>query len=327
MSSEISPAEKKRLLRERRQAKFKSGSANARINRIASSNSSFAGNKEPITAEPPKSNSQPNPRSNRISSILDPDSVNTSFSKTAASSTISEEETETKLSPQEQALSQLLGEKTSSSGFPESSNLAGEAGSQNPQDILAQMLGGTNGQENPFMNGQSPFDASQTDMFNKIFSGEGVPSMGGFSNDPNLLYNEYRLNRVKAFYQLFRTCAVTLVSLYGFFHLDIRLGVPGQSGTVASSFNVNGPILFKYFLSIEAIFVAGFLAFVQLLNGNWFQYDSIIPKSILGMVQMFIPSRVMGIIENLNKVYQVVSNIGFDVAVLTFVLAVLSIIY
>ncbi|GMM36049.1 hypothetical protein DASC09_033740 [Saccharomycopsis crataegensis] len=348
--STLSNAEKQKLLRERRQAKMKANGGD-RLNKITSSNSSFASTSTPLQKSETTTNSNTenvipekvaktastgNTRSNRISSILDnppPSLLNLKDEFDSKSSAIQEEDPDVADIDEidiirNKAFNALSGadKKGTSSNSAGSFPLQGDdIFSQN--DFMKSFLGGSN-------LGGSPGDSTQ-DLFGKLmsnpdmanmFGGDGSIPSGGQSTAPSTIaYDSYRSSQFKAWYLVFRMLSLMAISIYSFFTLQIRFYFV-ESSTNDRYFLDDTNTFKKLFIAMETVSLCYFIQYLNSIDYQ-FQYDSIIPQFVISTGQMFLPSKLISTANAANKYYQVFKFFSTDVAIVVLALTLLSLIF
>lgn len=320
--SELSEAEKRQKLRERRAAKIKNGAS--RLGKITgdySESKSETPSPQPVTTtETPtlssetshvpyttSSSDNPSKQSNRISQSLDKDPEIEDITKFEP---VNDNESEpTDLSTDAQQFEAMLQKMLSSQQHQH--NSAGSSGTG------------------------SAGDASEFDIFSQLLSGQGVEGgnpFAGLGSAPTAANNEENEYEVKLseynkavndqFKAKFTVVKFFIMSLLTFWFFQVK-GFYSSSYEIFRIKGVDSGFV-KVWLSLEVVFTGIYAARLSKIKDTHYNYNSKI-LNVLGMVpDMILPLHLKNKIRWFVKYQELINLIIFDLSVVIFFFGVLS---
>lgn len=278
MSTELSAAEKRRLLRERRQQKFSNGGASSRLNKITGQQEgSFLSSKSVLDEKKP---------------APAPAATTTATSFNANSSTSNADKSTEEI---EEMLSRIPNQKAETE--PDNSE-------SNPEIALFQQLlkmqqqgSGIPAAGNGF-GSQSP-DASTSDLFTSLLNSDrnttaaataAGQGSGGFVDESVLKYHQYKVSKLKSYITLLKWIILTPY-IYFIMHPNPAATTIGQYSSIASQL-LEKSNFFSIFTGLEVIFISIYYQMLKNLQrknnvtptqnaGGIVKYLSMIPEGIL----------------------------------------------
>ncbi|CAH01460.1 GET complex subunit GET2 [Kluyveromyces lactis] len=259
MATELSDAEKRKLLRERRQQKFSNGGASSRLNKITGQQqNSFLSS----------------------TSVLDEPKVTPSGNK--KSSNVSDEEVEKSTKEIQDLLSSIPGNKDNSET---------DAAETNPEVALFQQLLKMQQQGGGFQNG-SP-DASTPDLFSSLLNNDtnttasATQMLPNFVDEKVLKYYKFKVSKLKSYIILIKWA---LLAPYVYFIMHPNPTVLQASNLLSQI--VERSNFFSIFTGLEIVFISIYYQMLKKLQrdnnvtatqnaGGILKYLTMIPEGIL----------------------------------------------